>query len=244
MATRDSDSSPKALIYRGPAACDGCPESVAAILESSSSKFVVKYAGPNEEIDINAESLNEVDLFVQPGGGDLEPGWKHTKKYKKAIRDYVAQGGIYAGFCLGAYLAGPKLGYDILPPGSYIADEADQPGAQVKNYKDTVIQVDWTFHTGPNKGQEQDGRWLYFQDGAVMKLAPNASALILGKYSSNGDIAASVTPFGKGWVGLVGPHPEADESWYQLVNVTNPDGVKFDIAYDFVESIIDWATNQ
>ncbi|CRG86454.1 putative protein C23C11,06c [Talaromyces islandicus] len=242
MAARDSHSSPKALIYRGPAACDGCPESVAALLQSSSSNFEVEYAGPNEEIDINAESLSDVDLFVQPGGGDLKPGWKHTKKYKNAIREYVAQGGRYAGFCLGAYLAGPHLGYDLLPPGSFIADEMDQDGAQVKNATNTVIQVNWTFHTGAKKGEKEDGRWLYFQDGAVMKLAPSvlndSSTTILGRFSANNDIAASVTSFEKGWVGLVGPHPEADESWYQLVNVTNPDGIHFDIGHDFVESIM------
>jgi hypothetical protein len=69
MAIRDSNSTPKALIYRGPAACDGCPESVAALLQSSATKFAIQYAGPNEKIDINAESLSKVDLFVQPGGG-------------------------------------------------------------------------------------------------------------------------------------------------------------------------------
>lgn len=69
MAIRDSPSSLKALIYRGPAACDGCPESVAALLQSSASNFDIEYAGPHEKIDINAESLSDVDLFVQPGGG-------------------------------------------------------------------------------------------------------------------------------------------------------------------------------
>lgn len=59
----------KVLIYRGPAACDGCPESVTALLNSSASAFHVQYAGPDEDIDINAQSLSDVDLFVQPGGG-------------------------------------------------------------------------------------------------------------------------------------------------------------------------------
>lgn len=93
----------------------------------------------------------------------------------------------------------------------------DQPGAQVKNETDTVIQVNWNFQTGPKQGEVEDGRWLYFQDGAVIKLASNASALVLGRFSSNDDVAASVTPFGEGWVGLVGPHPEADESWCKSI---------------------------
>lgn len=62
---------PKALVYRGPAACDGCPEAVAALLQSSPSNFEVEYAGPNEKIDINEASLQRVQLYAQPGGGGI-----------------------------------------------------------------------------------------------------------------------------------------------------------------------------
>ncbi|KAL2869035.1 uncharacterized protein BJX67DRAFT_348648 [Aspergillus lucknowensis] len=204
---------PKALVYRGPAACDGCPEAVAALLKSSPSNFDVKFAGPQEEVDITATSLGGVQLYAQPGGGDLDPAWVGTKKYKNILRDFVARGGRYAGFCLGAFLAGSGPGFELLPLGSDTDEEITQPKAQVTNDSDTVIQVDWHFQTGSRKGHRQNGRWLYFQDGAVMKLARNTSAIVLGTYSSNGDVAASITPLGKGWVGLVGPHPEADESW-------------------------------
>lgn len=34
---------------------------------------------------------------------------------------------------------------------------------------------------------------------------------------------------GKGWVGAVGPHPEADKSWYAPYKLRNPDGINFDI---------------
>lgn len=234
------ESHPKALIYRGPATCDGCPESIASRLESSTSHFEVKFAGPNEEVDITAESLKDVQLYVQPGGGDLDPAWKKTKQYKKIIRDYVSQGGRYAGFCLGAYLAGGNPGFDILPFGSNATDEIDQPGTEVSDERDTVIRVDWDFQTGPRKGETDKGRWVYFQDGAVIQLGQEElpDQLVLGRYSSNGDIAASVIPFGKGWVGVVGPHPEADETWYEGLNFTNPDGIRFDIVHDFIETIM------
>lgn len=141
------------------------------------------------------------------------------KKYKQAIRDFVTRGGRYAGFCLGAYLGGRNPGFALLPPHCDTNEECIQPGAQVTNRRNTVIQVDWRFQTGPEKGERQNGRWMYFQDGAVMELSPNACAIILGTYSSNGNIAASVTPFGNGWVGLVGPHPEADRSWCKFYPV-------------------------
>lgn len=59
---------PQALVYRGPEACPGCPEAVGLLLESSPSKFRVTYAGPDEEVDITADSLRETDVYAQPGG--------------------------------------------------------------------------------------------------------------------------------------------------------------------------------
>lgn len=61
----------KALVYRGPAACDGCPEAVAALLKTSPSKFSVTFAGPNEDVDITPESLSKVDVYTQAGGGGM-----------------------------------------------------------------------------------------------------------------------------------------------------------------------------
>lgn len=136
------------------------------------------------------------------------------KRYKPIIRDFVQNGGRYIGFCLGAYLAGHDPGFDLLSPKDDADEEVSQPGAQVTDdEEDTVIQIDWTFTTGPRKGQTEHKRWLYFQDGAMFDVAKGSKAQVLGRYSSNGDVAAMLTSFGAGWVGLVGPHPEADESW-------------------------------
>jgi hypothetical protein len=60
---------PHALVYRGPAACDGCAESVAHVLRTSASRFDVTYVGPNEDVDITNESLSQADVYCQPGGG-------------------------------------------------------------------------------------------------------------------------------------------------------------------------------
>lgn len=120
------------------------------------------------------------------------------------------------GICLGAYLAGHGPGFDLLAPEDDTDEEISQPGAQVKNYRDTVIQVDWDFTTGPKRGQTDHRRWLYFQDGAAFKLSQKSPVRVLGRYSSNGDAAATLSAYGKGWVGLIGPHPEADEEWCKL----------------------------
>ncbi|KAF2158593.1 hypothetical protein M409DRAFT_30923 [Zasmidium cellare ATCC 36951] len=228
----------QAYVYRGPASCDGCPESVGELLESSCRKINVTYVGPNEEIDITAESLSEADIYVHPGGGGLDDAWKHMKQYKPVIRDFVQNGGRYLGFCLGAYLAGHDPGFDLLSSQDDADEEVSQSGAQVDDEADTVIQVDWTFASGPKKGKTDHKRWLYFQDGASFKLSKTSSATILGRYSSNGDPAAILTTLGEGWVGLVGPHPEADQDWYDDAEISNPDGIYFDIGRDFVEATV------
>lgn len=122
------------------------------------------------------------------------------------------------GFCLGAYFAGTsdfagKAGFDMLPHHSQTDEEAWQPGAEVNSTKNTIIQVDWHFTTGAEAGKTEK-RWIFFQDGAVIKLPDSTpDAQILGRYASNNDIAACITPFGKGAVGVTGPHPEATKSW-------------------------------
>jgi glutamine amidotransferase-like uncharacterized protein len=124
------------------------------------------------------------------------------------LQNYVSNGGHYLGFCLGAYLAGPGYGFDLLPRGVTVGSEIEQRNSQVSNDDDTVIQVDWTFQ----HGKTQTNRWLYFQEGAFIK-GLDGNAVVLARYSKSRDVAASVTTRGKGSVGLVGPHPEADKSW-------------------------------
>jgi glutamine amidotransferase-like uncharacterized protein len=79
-----------------------------------------------------------------------------------------------------------------------------------------MIQVDWTFQNitaNHTKGEVATGRWLYFQDGAAITGLSGDNSTILGRYSQNGNVAASLTPLGKGWVALIGAHPEATNRW-------------------------------
>lgn len=144
---------------------------------------------------------------------DLDKAWDEAKIYAPAVLDFVANGGNYLGFCLGAFLAGRNPGFGLVPEGDYVVEEIYQPGAQVKNMNNAVIEVDWRFTTGPKAGTTEDDRWLFFQDGAAFVLTSDSPATVLANYTSNGDVAAIINPYGKGWVANVGPHPEADQSW-------------------------------
>jgi glutamine amidotransferase-like uncharacterized protein len=116
------------------------------------------------------------------------------------------------GFCLGAYLAGSSA-LDLMPSGIDVGSEILQDNAQIDGDEDTIIQVDWKFDAGTSSPKLEKARWAYFQEGATMVGFTDSDPHVVARYSANQDVAASITPYGKGFVGLVGPHPEAYELW-------------------------------
>ena len=159
------------------------------------------------------------------------------------------------GFCMGAYLAG-KSALDLMPSGIDVGSEILQDKAQVDDDRDTTIQVDWKFNASTSSPKWEKARWTYFQEGAAMLGFNHSDPGIIARYSANQNVAASVTPYGKGFVGLVGSHPEAYELWCKLsfraktaalltvsqdedAEIKNPEGIRTDIGYGFVKSTID-----
>ncbi|KAG5999990.1 hypothetical protein E4U21_006050 [Claviceps maximensis] len=244
ITTDTSARRPRAMVYRGPAGHGDLSKAVAQLLESSPRHFEVHYAGPKEAVDVTRESLASVDLYAQPGGPDLKYAWAQTKAYAPAIREFVSRGGRYLGFCLGAYLAGHSPGFGLLPRGVDTDSECDQKGAQVKHDKDTIIQVDWNFSTGPNAGKILQDQWVFFQEGAVIKEFPDTNeSIVLARYSKSGRVASSLNKYGEGWVGLIGPHPEATEDWFSSYNINSPHGLRFEIGHDLIEATMTGGCN-
>ncbi|MEV5706357.1 BPL-N domain-containing protein [Actinoallomurus sp. NPDC052274] len=217
---------PVALVYRGPAAIPGCPEAVAALIRDSAWNFDVRYAGPNEQTKLTAAALSGAGLYAQPGGGELDDGYRHMRPYASDIRAYVAAGGRYLGFCLGGYLAGATPGFGLLPgdAGQFIAT----PGASVRTDRDTLVEVRW-----------RDRRIrLYFQDGPYFWTGGKASGVTVLATYTNGRIAAMVAPYGRGRVGVVGPHPEATADWYEEHRLVNPGGVDPAPGRDLIDTLM------
>ncbi|GAA2624318.1 BPL-N domain-containing protein [Streptomyces axinellae] len=218
------DRRPLALVYRGPQGCAGCAPAVANLLRRARRPYRVTYVGPGTGTPLSAEALADAELYVQPGGGaDLDGAWRQLRGSADMMRDWVRGGGSYLGLCFGAYLAGRDPGFDLLPgdTNGYI----DSPGTTIHHQRDTVVPVKW-------RGKR---RHMYFQDGPAFFLDDGADADVLATYP-NGDAAVVVAPYGKGRVGVSGPHPEADRSWYEEQGLRNPDGVRLDLAYELVEA--------
>lgn len=217
---------PLALVYRGKAAPEECSEAVSALLRSSRHGFDVRYVGPREEIPLTPAVLARATLYAQPGGGGLDPAYRRMRKYKSPIRAFVAAGGRYLGFCLGGYLAGATPGFGLLPGDTdqYIATW----GATVTSEHDTLARVHW-------RGRP---RHMYFQDGPAFLLQPSARGVsVLARYP-NDEIAALTAPFGRGTVGVVGPHPEAPIDWYDHHGLADPDGLDADLGHDLIDAVV------
>ncbi|MGW7531393.1 BPL-N domain-containing protein [Amycolatopsis sp. NPDC054798] len=221
-----SAEAPLALVYNGPQGCAECGPAVADLLRRAPEHYRVEYVGPGTGKPLTAAVLAQAQLYVQPGGGqDLDRTWRDLDGSADAVRDWVRGGGSYLGLCFGGYLAGRDPGFGLLPGDTH--GYAGSPGSTVPDERDTVVEVSW-------RGKP---RHMYFQDGPAFRLNEGADATVLATYP-NGAAAAVVASYGKGRVGVSGPHPEADASWYDENGLANPDGVRMDLAYDLVQATV------
>lgn len=220
---------PIAAVYRGPAACQGCPEAVASVLETYGD-FAVEFVGPDENRSVTSEELEDFTLYLQPGGHDdvglamEQLGTEATD----AISHWVEEGGGYVGFCMGAYLAGSDPGMELLSPGD-TSGYAESAGSLVDDSDETVIPVEWN-------GEQ---RYQYAQEAAVIVASGVEGEEVLSRYT-NGEINALVRPVGEGAVGVVGTHPEASDDWFSAaMAVADIDGLDHDQAWELVDAVME-----
>ncbi|KAA0016577.1 hypothetical protein FOY51_26000 [Antrihabitans cavernicola] len=219
------DNRPVALVYRGPASCAGCSEAVAHLLQTHPTPFRAVFCGPDEDTPLTAASLAKAVVYAQPGGGTLSPAWRKMRAHAHDLRTWVHGGGHYLGFCLGGYLAGSSPGFGLVPGG--IGRYIDSDEATVHNTDDTVIPIRW----------RHQQRHMFFQDGPTFPDATHTATTVLARYD-NDLPAALVATYGAGRVGVVGPHPEADLTWYTGIGLTNPDGIRYDLGHDLIAATI------
>lgn len=222
-----------ALVYRGPAACSTCPGAVADLLRSARWDFKVVFVGDDQRCTISRATLAGAVLYAQPGGGNsLERAYRSVKGKTELIRGFVREGGRYLGVCMGGYLADSWRGFGLLPPGAEADSYVHSRGADVATRRDTLVDVRWRGFTEPLP--------MFFQDGPLFRLPPNPpeGTTVLGRYAANGEVAALVAPFGRGWVAACGPHPEAPESWYAAHDLAPHHDVCAPLGHDLIDALL------
>ncbi len=190
-----------ALIYNGPTAAQACPEAAAAVAREAG--LPVKFVS-----DLNKLPglLDHAAVFIIGGtDDDLDPLIADfTPAVKQAVQEYVRGGGRYLGICGGAYLAG--TGY--WENGRYLRllelIAAEPQEFEAGNYAEQILPIRWLGATYS----------MYFQGGPAFDLTTSARARIVARYA-DGQLAALVSPYGRGKVAVIGPHPEADAAWIE-----------------------------
>lgn len=221
---------PVAVVYSddftGPADGDDTGAVAAMLTSAAGWNFDVITAGPNGTMSVpEALARPEVRLYAQPGAdGDDDAAYRRQKRDKFAIKHFVREGGCYLGICMGGFLAEPSH-FNLFR--GRVDEYYSSSGASVTTPDPAVIPVIW-------RGTR---RAMYFQDGGYMVPRRTSNGItVLARYT-NGAIAALVAPYGRGKVGLCGPHPEAPPQWYREANLSYG-GSTHDLGHDLIDTLM------
>ena len=219
-----------ALIYSGPGSCAGCPEAVGKVLGQLGYK--IRYIKP---ADMTSDNFKSAHLYVQPGGSDFIEYTLNALSFNQIneLKKFIYRGGHYLGICAGGYLAGnfateerKKSHRKIRAFGLIDIDEVNEEIED--NFKPFLIDVRW----------QNQNRKIYFQAGPHFgEEFKGTNVKIYARYSRSNRIAALMTSYGSGKVGLIGPHPEASTIWYIEDQLSTNYGLNTDLITHFIHDL-------
>ena len=186
--------------------------------------------------EIRAGKLDEFDVVVVPGGNAREQASNLGAAGKKVIRDFVKQGGGYAGICAGGFLATTNTDYGI----SLANVKARAGYRHVPNEGLVSMTVRGSAEVGralTAEGKELLGDLtaydaVRFSSGPIFSNAHRRDLepyIVLANYTSEvslyefqkgemiGTPAIILAPYGKGTVVLNSAHFEFSEQYDQLI---------------------------
>ncbi len=224
-------SSYVAAVYRGRPGCSDCAEAAAELLQRALPRLKIVYVGPRETQPLNREILSQAQIYVQPGGDEsVREGAILMRRYASDIRYFVQQGGRYLGICMGGYLAGSNPGFELLQDSEserYVGSE----NSKVDDDSNTLVKMTWRNLSFP----------IFFQDGPFFffRHDPNPGTQILARYAHNQAVAAMISTYGLGKVGVIGPHPEAPEAWYKQAHLDSSDTLHVEFGTELVRLLME-----
>ena len=169
-------------------------QSVNGIIKSLEKHYVFKTFTKHELED---GFFDDVDIVCFAGGiGDSDAYDFLFRDNGNTIRGYIQNGGRYLGICMGAYWADRHY-FNILH-GTTSEQYIRRPETCTRRYYSKAIECNWN---GTNDR-------FFFYDGPAF-IGNESTFETIARYT-NGDPAAII----QGRIGLVGPHLESQEFWY------------------------------
>jgi len=209
-AQADPETVPKVALYDG----SGSWADNVDTLKDFFVSYEIEYGLLDENNVIDPDLLNNYEIIVLPGGGAAD--YRYEISDHDSIRSFVKDGGLFIGFCAGAYYAadifnwqGSEYDYPLeIFSGSSIGPLSGQVGWGEK----ALLKLNQDHPANENFEHELD---IYYFDGPYF--IPHDSdeiyagtIEILAHYDVNNQPAVIAGRFGDGGYLLFGPHPEMD----------------------------------
>lgn len=198
----------------------GALEEDLAVME----RIVVRRVGAPE---VTAGVLNQFDLLIVPGGSGSKQAQALGTDGCRAIVDYVENGGGYAGFCAGAYLASNNYAWSLKIIDAKVIDrkhwkrgtgqvkiELTSQGRRLFTEKPTMFEI--RNANGPLLAPDDDPNIPDFRVLAHFRTEINKNDAPKGVMKDTPAIIAG--RFGKGRVFCSSPHPEYTDGLEPIVH--------------------------
>jgi len=209
-AQNEPETVPKVALYNGSGSWADNVETLREFFVS----YEIEYGLVDEHNIIDPELLNNYEIIVLPGGGAAD--YRYEISDHDSIRSFVNDGGLFIGFCAGAYYAADIFKwqgteYDY-PLGIFSGSSIGPLSGQINWGEQALLNLNPEHPANENFEHELD---IYYFDGPYFK--PHASneihaatIEILAHYDVNDQPAVIAGRFGEGGYLLFGPHPEMD----------------------------------
>lgn len=178
--------------------------------------------------DVQSGKLSHYDVLIHPGGSGSKQGKALGETGRKAVRDFVSQGGGYLGVCAGAYLATNDYDWSLNLIDAKVVDRRHWARGRGD------VEVALSPAGGSLLGVEEGAVTIYYAQGPLLG-RPEWDDPETPDYESLGifrtEIAKNGAPqgvmprttaiaraeFGKGRVFCFSPHPELTEGLSHFV---------------------------
>jgi glutamine amidotransferase-like uncharacterized protein len=201
-ASRPSASAP-VLLFVGAGTSAGDVVAVEDVLARNNLQYAT--ATSRQLNHMSLAQLMAYRLVLVPGGNFSDMSASLTRQTTAHVNEAVRLGVNYLGICAGAFLAGDGRGYynsfDLTSGVRFNFYSAENHGIRKATVAITRVNASAIEH--------------YWEDGPAL----TGWGAVVGKYP-DGTAAVVEGAFGRGWVILVGVHPEAPQTWRHGMSFT------------------------
>ena len=228
VATFGVDLPIRVAVFDGDGVGKSCPQLLKALNSNATDrKFQISRITTEEIVDGN---LAEVDLLVHPGGSGGKQGRALGEIGRKAVRDFVREGGGFLGVCAGAYLATNDYDWSLNLIDAKVVDRRHWArGTGTVQLRLSATGTDFF-------GYETDEMTIYYGQGPLLGRREwddpdvpdyESLAIFATEIAKNGapkgvmvrTSAVIRCNYGKGHVFCFSPHPEMTEGLGHLIPI-------------------------